>query len=290
MLIGHSVTQTVTLGGVIRAVCLLALLSAPPVLSHAQGETGADQAFANYSFAHELGSGVYEVSGRLMQIYRLPLAWRYRAASASSPGITLLLPTTVGFFDFSPTDLVQSGLPDGVDSISFVPGIGLEFLPDGGWRVMPFAKLGVALADHADISGILYSAGVDNEMRREHASGWMTRLRSDLLYSGVDYRGDLPGDTFARWRNAAEAAQAFAWPPGGRKLEGGVFAVLDWYMDPPTGPETRVDIPALQFEAGVMLGTRPALRWRRVPIPRIGLSYRFAGDVSAWRLVLGAPF
>lgn len=69
-----------------------------------------------------------------------------------------------------------------------------------------------------------------------------------------------------------------------------MFAVLDWYIDPPTGPLTGIAIPALQFEAGVMLGTRPDLKWWRLPMPRIGLSYRFAGDVSAWRLVLGAPF
>lgn len=282
-------TQTANLRGVIRAARLLSLLLLSPAAALAQGATSSEQEFANYSFAHELGSGLYESSGRLMQIYRLPFAWRYREASDRAPGVTLLLPATLGFFDFDPTGLVQHGLPDGIDSFSFVPGVELE-IPHGAWRVMPFAKVGVAVADHADVSGTLYSVGVNNESLRQFATGWRARLRSDFLYSGVNHRGDLPSDAFVRWRNAAEASQGLGLRRAGRDLEGGIFAVFDWYLDPPTGPVTGIDIPAVQFEAGVMLGTRPALKWRRVPVPRIGLSYRAAGDLSAWRIVLGAPF
>ncbi len=283
-------TQTANLGGVIRRACFLALLALTPAAALAQRDTRGEQAFANYSFAHELGSGVYETDGRLLQIYRLPFAWRFREATPDAPGVTLLLPATLGFFDFSPVDIVQNELPDGIDSVSFVPGIGLEFLRGEHWRIMPFAKLGIAITDHSDINGTLYSAGVYNELLRRFASGWHARLRSDFLYSAVDYRGELPTDAFVRWRNGAESAQGLARRIGNHALEAGVFGVLDWYVDPPTGPVTGIDIPSLQFEAGVMLGTRPALKWGRVPIPRVGLSYRFAGDVSAWRLVLGMPF
>ncbi|MGQ0835770.1 MAG: hypothetical protein ACT4O5_12790 [Gammaproteobacteria bacterium] len=45
----------------------------------------------------------------------------------------------------------------------------------------------------------------------------------------------------------------------------------------------------LQLEPGVIFGTRPGWRVWRVPLPRIGLGYRFAGDLSGWRLVIGAP-
>jgi len=264
---------------------LLPLLA--PAAALAQGDTRAEQQFANYAFAHELGSGLYQTGGQLLQIYRLPLKWEYREATRDTPGIALLLPTTLGFLDFSAGQLVEYDLPDRIDSISFVPGIGLEFLR-GNWSLRPFARVGVEIADQTDVAGTLYSVGVYNEYGRHFADGWRLRFRDDFLYSGVNYRGDLPSDTFVRWRNAVEGTNA---PQGSeRALETGFFAVLDWYIDPPTGLATSVEIPAVQFELGVMLGTRPALRWGRVPIPRIGLSYRFAGDISAWRLVLGAPF
>ena len=133
----------------IRASCLIAALSVQSAVAFAQRESHTEQEFANYSFAHELGSGIYEAGGRMMQINRLPLAWRYREASSRAPGITLLLPVTLGFLDFNPAGIVHNGLPEGVDSLSFVPGIGLEFLR-GTWRIMPFAKTGLAIADRAE--------------------------------------------------------------------------------------------------------------------------------------------
>ena len=62
----------------IRASCLIAALSVQSAVAFAQRESHTEQEFANYSFAHELGSGIYEAGGRMMQINRLPLAWRYR--------------------------------------------------------------------------------------------------------------------------------------------------------------------------------------------------------------------
>lgn len=288
----QSVTQTARLGRVFHRPGWLAL---PLLLALCQGggsawgSDRAEQNFANYSFAHELGSGVYERDGRLLQIYRLPFEWRYRKPAPDAPGVVLLLPVTLGFLDFAPLDILGEELPDRIDAFSFVPGIGLEFARGERLRIMPFAKVGVALANHTDVSGTLYSIGVGNEYRAG-MRGWDARLRSDLLYSGVNYRGSLPSDTFLRWRQGAEARHGLGRRVARRELEGGLFGVLDWYVDPPTGPITGIDIPQLQFEAGVLLGTRPALRVGRVPVPPVGLSYRFAGDVSAWRLVFGAAF
>jgi len=287
------VTQTATLGGVFRRArshVLPALLALCAGGAFAQGSDRTEQDFANYSFAHELGSGIYERDGRLLQIYRLPFEWRYREPAPDAPGVVLLLPATLGFLDFAPLDILGEELPDRIDAFSFVPGIGLEFERGEHLRIMPFAKVGVALANHADVSGTLYSIGVYNEYRPATPADRQVRLRSDLLYSGVNYRGSLPSDTFLRWRHGAEARRGLGYRIARRELEGGLFGVLDWYIDPPTGPITGIDIPSLQFEAGVLLGTRPALRLWRLTMPPVGLSYRFAGDVSAWRLVFGAAF
>lgn len=282
-------TQTANLGRVNRVCCLLLLLA--PAAAFAQGDPRAERQFANYAFAHELGSGVYETGGQVLQIYRLPFAWRYREASADVTGISLLLPATLGFRDFQPTGILQEELPDRIDSISFVPGIALEFLRGAHWRVRPFMKVGVDIANQNDIGGTLYSLGVQNEYLRSLDDGWQLHFRDDLIYSGVNYRGTLPTDTFVRWRNAFEATNSLARHDGrAHEAETGFFAVLDWYLDPPTGAVTGVDVAEAQLELGVMIGARPALRWRRWSLPRVGLSYRFAGDVSAWRLVFGAPF
>jgi hypothetical protein len=47
---------------------------------------------------------------------------------------------------------------------------------------------------------------------------------------------------------------------------------------------------ALQFETGVMLGVSPMWQIHGITLPRIGISYRFAGAFSGWRLGIGDPF
>jgi hypothetical protein len=76
----------------------------------------------------------------------------------------------------------------------------------------------------------------------------------------------------------------------GRQVEWGSFTVLDVYVDPPTGPTTGLDVSRVQLETGLALGTRPVWHVWRMPMPRLGISYRFAGDLSGIRFVIGAPF
>jgi hypothetical protein len=113
---------------------------------------------------------------------------------------------------------------------------------------------------------------------------------SELTYSAVQYRGDLPDDDLVRWRNGVELRSGSGRFVGHREVEVGWFGYADWYLDPPTGPKTGIDVPAVQLEAGVVLGLKPMPRAFRVPMPRLGLSYRFAGDLSTVRFVIGAPF
>ena len=44
------------------------------------------------------------------------------------------------------------------------------------------------------------------------------------------------------------------------------------------------------FELGVTFGATEPLRLWRIPLPRIGLGYRFGDSLSVYRLVFGTPF
>jgi hypothetical protein len=65
----------------------------------------ADTRLADYAFASELGSGIYQVAGRAIQVYQLRASYNLRPASphASRPGIKLILPVTVGSIFSRPT-------------------------------------------------------------------------------------------------------------------------------------------------------------------------------------------
>lgn len=254
-----------------------------------QAETRADQQFATYGFAHELGSGVYDLAGRTLQVYTLPFAWTFREAGQDGPGLRLRLPVTLGFLDFRTSDVVNIGLPDSVDSVSFVPGVEGEIAMGPHWVLRPYIQAGASRGDDPDVDALLYGAGARAEREftlSRHAAGYA----SELIYSGARYAGDLPDDDLLRWRNGVELRAGTGHFVGGREMEVAWFGFADWYPDPPTGPKTQVDAPPVQLEAGVMLGLRPMPRVLRVSMPRLGLSYRYAGDLSTVRLVIGAPF
>lgn len=279
-----------------RAALMLLLAIAAARPAQAQTATGfseaavrGDRRFTSYAYAHELGSGIYDFDGRTLQVYRLPFSKRLREPQATRPGLRLTLPLTLGFLDFEPRDVIETGLPQQIDSISFVPGIEFEFALERGWSVLPYAKLGATVNDASEVTATIAGAGVSGH--RDFALGDAdAHYAAEALWSGIDYRASLADDSFVRVRNGLELRRALGPAVGGRRLVAGGFAILDLNVDPPSGPVTQLDVPRAQAELGIVLGLQPRAQIGRVPLPRIGLSYRIAGDLSGWRIVFGEPF
>ena len=107
-----------------NAFAVVLLWTAVSLAGHATdltpAQTRADKQFSTYVFAHEFGSGVYDYSGRTLQVYGLPFGWNVAAANGAQPGVRLKLPVTVGFLDFQPTDVIHTGLRNAwIRSVSF---------------------------------------------------------------------------------------------------------------------------------------------------------------------------
>ena len=108
------------------AAFLLILLS---FAAHGQALLrSSEQEVIDFAFASQLGSGVYSMSGRTLQVYRLPFGYEFDHAADARVRPRLTLPVTLGFLDFEPVDVVHTGLPESLDSLSFVPGLVLEVM------------------------------------------------------------------------------------------------------------------------------------------------------------------
>lgn len=272
------------------AICL-GLTLAVRAVAQSAGETREDQAVGaaiNYVFATDLGSGVYELDGRTLQIYRYTWRRELREPRPGRIGLRFTVPLTAGFFDFNPLDVVRRGPPTRVDSFSVVPGLELDYLLGGDWHLVPYARAGFSLAS-SSVDGLLHGAGVRIE-RRAREGTWDALLRTDLAYAGVRYRHEAPGDTFLRLRQGFDFTRAMGPTWRRHRLEVGLYGIFDLIADPPTVPLAGArEVPA-QAEFGITLATRPRLRIGRFDAPRVGMGYRIAGELSAWRLVLGVPF
>jgi len=242
----------------------------------------------NYVFATDLGSGVYSLDDRTLQIYRFEYEKELREVDEDTMGVRFVLPLTFGFFDFTPLDVLSEGIPTRVDSFSLVPGFELDYLLQGNWHLIPYLRGGVSVAS-SSVDGWLYGLGARVE-RNDGWRGWDRFLRVELNYSGVGYRHDLPADQFVRVRQGINLARGMKWKIRGRELEFGMYGILDIVFDPPTMPVVNGSQEPLQAELGFTFSTRPPFKLWRWDAPRLGFGYRIAGELSAWHFLIGAPF
>jgi hypothetical protein len=258
----------------------------------AQGaETREDQAVGaslNYVFATELGSGVYDLDGRTLQIYRLTYDKVLREADADSTGLKFVLPVTFGFLDFSPFDVLSEGIPTRIDSLSVVPGVELDYLLPRDWHLIPYARAGLSVAS-SSVDGWLWGLGVRLE-RRKDWHGWNSFTMSELNLAGVGYRQDVRDDQFARLRQGFDLTRGTGWKVRDREVELGLYAIFDVVLDPPTMPVAEARKQPLQAEFGFTFSTRPVYHLGWFDAPRLGFGYRLAGELSAWHFLIGKPF
>jgi hypothetical protein len=270
---------------------LIAILAAPGAL--AQGALRAsEEQLVNYAFATQLGSGVYDVSGRTLQIYRLPFGYSFAEPATDRPGVRLTLPVTLGLLDFEAEDVLETGLPESFDTLSFVPGIELDWELGRHWHFRPFGEFGRAwdLGSNADAD--VYSFGA-------HAAAlwsqdWVDDVRLDVgvTYTAVEPDAPLHKDDMLLVEIGLEGRNALTLSVAGHVLDWGPYALVQAFVDRAEEPLDRAPEQAdpYQFEVGLTLGTRARVTVWHIPVPRIGIGYRFGEDLDVWRLVLGAPF
>jgi hypothetical protein len=260
----------------------------PPAANAQSLLSGDEQNVVNFAFATQLGSGVYSVSGRTLQIYRLPFRHELREADEAGFGAILTLPVTLGFYDFELQDVANGGIPADVDAASFVPGLRLVFEAGTHWTLEPYAELGVSKARDADADATVYAGGLVS-LYEFSGRGFDWQLRNDLGYAGVDLRGSGGTDDFARFQTVLTARAPLGQRSGIDYL---AYALNDWYIDQPEGPVDSAERRGrtLQYEIGFTFGAREPVRLWSIPLPRVGVGYRFGNDLEVWRVVFGTPW
>jgi hypothetical protein len=277
-----------------RVIGLLALLGAAPHVAPAaptpQPLSQSQQPIANFAFASQLGAGVYAVNGRSVQIYRLPFYWELRPPTEKVVGLNITLPVTLGFYGYQVQDVVTEGLPSSVDTYSFLPGLEVSRLFGSQWRLAAFGDVGIAAVHGASARNLIYDAGL--RARYEFRLGqFHARYGSELLYAASQVPDEVK-DSMTRWSNGIDLLRRTAMSMRGETVDVGPYLLNEWYLKRPTPPPTSPGPPmaAVQWEVGFTMGTVQTSYVWKIPIPRIGLGYRFGSDLSIVRLVFGSAF
>lgn len=281
------------LRGLLLAGACALLAAGPPQACAAQPDplSEGEAQLAHFAFASQLGSGVYSVSGRTIQIYRLPIGWQVTEPEGRRPGLRLKLPATIGLYDFEARDVIDTGLPDRFDTLTLALGAELDF-PLGDWHLVPYVEGGRAWDSGGNADATLYSAAL-HARRQWSRDEHLWRFSAGLVYAGVALDGAGNDSDLVKLEAGFEARRPVGFDIAGNAAEGGAYVLAEWYADRAeesvVGSAGEKKIPA-QAEIGLTLGTRPVLKLWGLPLPRVGLAYRFGDGVSVYRLVFGSPF
>src|SRR5688572_20163675 len=92
---------------IFAGACLVLLPFAGMAQTRAERRDQAVGESISYVFATDLGSGVYDLDGRTLQIYRLTYTHAWREPTREKAGVSFDVPVTAGFFDFTPIDVLS---------------------------------------------------------------------------------------------------------------------------------------------------------------------------------------
>jgi hypothetical protein len=271
-------------------VALIAGIAATRSAFAAEALARQEERIVNFAYATRLGSGIYDVDGRTVQVYRLPFGWTPRQEALGRPGFRVRLPVTIGFIDFKPIDIDKTGLPDDLDTLSFVPGLEVRLLLGDRWRLTPWVEAGVA-KDRASDTGAYVSSVAIRSLADFVPGRFRLALGNELLYTRVDPDGDEPDGDLTSFETCFEARHDLGFSIFGEEAEYGLYAASYLSWNDPRYPIDEADPLEVddQYEVGVTFGTREPLRAWGIRLPRLGVGYRFAEEVSVWRFVIGIP-
>lgn len=251
----------------------------------------------HWAYSSFLGTGFYRVSGdREVFVVDMPFSWDWREASLDESGtrewgVRWQFPVTLGvhrldFFD----DFLDI---DNFGTISFTPGVRLDYLVSNRWIVRGHANFGWGAETSGDEQAWIWNAGIKTRYAFE---------RNELdwgLIGEVFHAGYSPDVGNAGSLSGFGTGVDFRHPISWRAMDDGPLDVTwdltyRWYGDALTfrsaiGPDVRIDD---EWRVGIGLARRDRrMRALFFSFDQIGLGYRLSsdGDFRGVTITFSAP-
>ena len=273
---------------VLRAAVMATLLGIAGTRT-ALADTAPEAAPLNHAHAIYLGTGLYVAAGRSVFVLRIAPKVTLRPDTEDGIGVRLRLNSTVGLYDFRPTDFGGLNVGERVGSLALAPGLEVAVSAADNWTLIPFADVGLAAETELDDTVTVWGVGLRSRAHftdgpREYV------LRNKLIGAGSSGTELTRASTFVVVDTDFEIRGLLDFRLGRRELDLGLLARSELYLDP-------VEIAAVTSEAeeirqrwelGLTIGSRRCVRLfgREVAAPRLGLAYRFGQGVSGMHLLV----
>ncbi len=267
---------------------LLLVISSTCIVS-AKGVEPVHYAYSNY-----LGSGIYRTTGQNASLISMPFS--YELGQKGKTSYSLRLPVSVGFFDFELADLPNLELPDEVGTITFTPGVAVNYQYSKNWAIESYVDVGYGRNLTTNKGVTVTSAGVSVLYQFEvndYDSIWANRV----YYANYDGNGYDAQDSYAAVQTGIDAGFPVQYKVFGFQFQPRVFATAFWYFS-----EVEFLMPRVKdfnegkhitltnsIEFGFTMKFDKTIGYDWAGIKRLGLSYRYSKNFSAFRLLFSFP-
>ncbi|UCH85298.1 MAG: hypothetical protein JSW50_06300 [Candidatus Latescibacterota bacterium] len=244
----------------------------------------------NYAFSTQLGSGIYTVNGRNIQIYRVSLARRLKAADADTWGYRLAVRTTLGFYNLKLDDILEQGIPDHVATLAILPELEFEaprWYPN--WHLLPFVGVGGGKDFQGGSFNYIFALGIRSRAIWPWGEKKHIRLGNQLVYSVATSRDVDFTDDFGMFETIVDVRRPLGFGIADHQLDASVYGGNYAFLISPRlidVGKTELNF-ALNWEFGVTLGTAEPWKVLGLQLPRIGIGYRFDSQYGALRILIG---
>jgi hypothetical protein len=248
----------------------------------------------HYAYANYLGSGIYRTTGQNASLISMPFS--YELGHKDKTSYSLRLPVSVGFFNFDISDIPDLEFPDEVGTVTFTPGIAFNYQYNQDWKIQSYVDLGYGRNLSSDRGVTVFSTGIsalyDFDLYK-YDSIWASRV----YYASYDGNGYEAEDAYAALQIGIDTGLPLQYKVLGYQFQPRLFATAFWYFS-----EVDFLTPRAQsfdeeknvtltnsLEFGFTLKFSKPIGYSWAGIERLGLSYRYSKNFSAFRLLFSFP-
>jgi hypothetical protein len=274
-----------------KLVVAAALLAAIPG-AYAQTRTVEDdQELVNWYYAATYGTGVYTAGDRTVGVLKIPLSRTLWESTEDRWGLRLILPVTLGVYDFSFNSVIEDGLPDRLNTLSFVPGLEFEKRIAARWLLKPYVTAGMGWELDGDESAVIYDVGLSSRYRLGEHRETVFSLVNRLSLAGYKPSGG-ENEPLGMFAIGVDIEVPFNGTLFGRPVVLSVLPLYYYYFN-----RLRFavfdDADKKLREQGELafsvLAKRP-FKVLGINVDRVGVAIRYNADVQGFRLFTSLPF
>jgi hypothetical protein len=199
--------------------------------------------------------------------------------SQDKAGLRLRLPVTIGFVDFDLPDVIDPGLPNKFETLTFVPGIQYIHQINDYWTLSPFIDFGIGHDFATYNNAYVYGAGVNSLLVFKYES-FNLEIYNEFLFAGNTTEINDVRNEFSRFQTGINFQFPLDFKAWNRDPAISVYYLnyiyfnrLEFlrYLNNP------IEV-AVQNEVGITFDTSPDMKLVGIPFSRIGLGYRFGNE------------